>query len=89
MLYLKSPDSKAMRDRIAAASPGVLILYVEKADAKKGAACEAVSHSSRKGAPEQVPEFGAIVRSISADTSRPLPEVGGVDGLGRAAEEDG
>lgn len=40
--------------------------YVEKAEMRKGAAWEAVSHSEGKAAPEQVLDVGAIWRSWEA-----------------------
>ncbi len=60
ILYLNPSDSKAISERMAAASPAVVMPYFEKASVRKGAAASAVSHSSRKVAPAQEFDCGAI-----------------------------
>lgn len=66
MLYLKSPLSKAIRDRSAAISGGEVIPYWLIAVMRWGAASTFVAHSPAAGALSQDPEVGAITRSIEA-----------------------
>lgn len=61
-LYLKSPDSNAIKLISAACSATLSIAYVVNESLIYGAACSAVAHSPSAGGLSQVDELGEMAR---------------------------